>query len=95
MREEICLLALAGGFPELADYVRESIWGLELATVTTQAKQRPVLYADADILWFEIRRRFLGNPVLEETSSATRKQLPSAARHGAAALPEGVGAAVC
>ena len=95
MREEICLSALAAGFPELADYVRESIWGLELATVTTQAKQRPVLYADADILWFRDPRCFLVIQYHGKTSSATRKQLPSAARHGAAALPEGVGATIC
>ena len=63
MREEICLSALAAGFPELADYVRESIWGLELATVTTQAKQRPVLYADADILWFRDPAPLLDDPV--------------------------------
>jgi hypothetical protein len=32
--------------------------------------------------------------VLGQTPSATRKQLPSAARHGAAALPKGVGATI-
>ena len=46
MREEICLAAMSAGFRELADYARESIWGLELAALTTQAKQHPVLYAD-------------------------------------------------
>src|SRR4029450_4016299 len=39
MREEICLSAGSTSFPELADYAEESIWGLELATITTQAKQ--------------------------------------------------------
>src|SRR5437773_5487543 len=59
-REEICLSALAAGFPELADFGRVSIWVLELATVTTQAKQRAVLYADADILWFRDPAPLLG-----------------------------------
>src|SRR5436190_158635 len=34
MREEICLAAMSAGFRELADYARESIWGLELAALT-------------------------------------------------------------
>jgi hypothetical protein len=63
MREEICLSVLSSGFSELADYARESIWGLELATVTTQAKQHPVLYADTDILWFKDPALLLGDPV--------------------------------
>jgi hypothetical protein len=73
MREEICLLALSAGFPELADYVRESIWGLELATVTTQAKQRPVLYADADILWFRDPAPLLDDPVSWDKPRALRE----------------------
>jgi hypothetical protein len=73
MREEICLSALAAGFPELANYVRESIWGLELATVTTQAKQRPVLYADADILWFRDPAPLLDDPVSWDKPRALRE----------------------
>ncbi len=73
MREEICLSALSAGFPELADYVRESIWGLELATVTTQAKQRPVLYADADILWFRDPVPLLDDPVSWDKPRALRE----------------------
>ncbi len=73
MREEICLSALSAGFPELADYVRESIWGLELATVTTQAKQRPVLYADADILWFRDPAPLLDDPVSWDKPRALRE----------------------
>src|SRR5207253_6435744 len=42
-RQQICEAASSAELPELADYARESIWGLELATVTTQAKQRAVL----------------------------------------------------
>jgi hypothetical protein len=72
-REEICLSALSAGFPELADYARESIWGLELATVTTRAKQRPVLYADADILWFRDPAQLLGDPVSWDKPRALRE----------------------
>jgi hypothetical protein len=73
MREEICLSALSAGFPELAYYARESIWGLELATVTTQAKQRPILYADADILWFRDPALLLGDPVSWDKPRALRE----------------------
>jgi hypothetical protein len=73
MREEICLSAQAAGFPELADYVRESIWGLELATVTTQAAQRPVLYADADILWFRDPAPLLDDPISWDKPRALRE----------------------
>src|ERR1044071_7097977 len=61
-RQQVSLAGASAGFPELADYARESIWGLELATLTTQAKQRPVLYADADILWFRDPALLLGDP---------------------------------
>jgi hypothetical protein len=73
MREEICLSAQSSCFPELADYARESIWGLELATVTMQAKQHPVLYADADILWFRDPALLLGDPVSWEKPRALRE----------------------
>jgi hypothetical protein len=73
MREEICLSAQSAGFPELADYGRQSIWGLELATVTTQAKQHPVLYADADILWFRDPALLLGEPLSWNKPRALRE----------------------
>jgi hypothetical protein len=73
MREEICLSALSAGFPELADYARKSIWGLELATITTQAKQHPVLYADTDILWFKDPVLLLGDPALWVKPRAQRE----------------------
>jgi len=73
MREEICLAAMSAGFRELADYARESIWGLELAALTTQAKQHPVLYADTDILWFKDPALLLGDPALWAKPRAQRE----------------------
>ncbi|PYI49673.1 MAG: hypothetical protein DMF10_00840 [Verrucomicrobia bacterium] len=72
-RQQICEAASAADLPELADYARESIWGLELATVTTQAKQRPVLYADADILWFRDPALLLGDAVSWDKPRALRE----------------------
>ena len=85
-RQQICDAAAAADLPELADYARESIWGLELATVTTQAKQRALLYADADILWFRDPAPFLDDPVswdkpraLQESNCHQRREM--ALRH--------------
>ena len=72
-RYEVSLAASSAGFPELANYARESIWGLELATVTTQAKKHPVLYADADILWFRDPAPLLDDPVSWDKPRAVRE----------------------
>jgi hypothetical protein len=71
--QEICAAALSAGLPELAAYARESIWGLELATVVTQAKHYPVLYADADILWFRDPALLLGDPASWEKPRGIRE----------------------
>jgi hypothetical protein len=62
-RQEICTSVFSGGFPELAQYARESPYGLKLAAVVTQAKKRPVLFVDADILWVRDPRPLLEDPV--------------------------------
>jgi hypothetical protein len=61
-RQEICTTALSAGFPELAEYARESPYGLKLAAIVTQAKKQPVLFVDADILWFRDPALLLGDP---------------------------------
>jgi hypothetical protein len=69
-RPEICTAAFESGFPELADYARESPYGLKLAAIVTQAKKRPVLFVDADILWFRDPAWLLGDPPLWEKPRA-------------------------
>jgi len=59
-RQEICTAAFSAGFPELADYARESPYGLKLAAMVIVAKKRPVLFVDADILWFRDPALLLG-----------------------------------
>jgi hypothetical protein len=63
-RAEVCQAASCAGFPELTAYARESPYGLKLAAVVTQAnQQRPLLFVDADILWFRDPAPLLGDPV--------------------------------
>ena len=72
-REEVCTSAFYAGFPELADYARESLYGLKLAAIVTQAKKLPVLFVDADILWFRDPASLLGDPPLWGNPRALRE----------------------
>jgi hypothetical protein len=90
-RQEICAAAFSAGFPELADYARESPYGLKLAVIVTQAKKQPVLFVDADILWFRDPASLLGDPAswgkpraLHESNCHQRRDM--ALRHCAQVL---------
>jgi hypothetical protein len=72
-RQEICTAAFSVGFPELAEYARQSPYGLKLAAIVTQAKKQPVLFVDADILWFRHPALLLGNPVSWDKPRALRE----------------------
>ena len=61
-RDEVSQAACSAGFPELAKYARESPYGLKLCVIVTQAMQEPVLFVDADILWFRDPTSLLGDP---------------------------------
>jgi hypothetical protein len=60
-RQEICTAAYSAGFPELAEYARESPYGLKLAAIVTQAMKQPLVFVDADILWFRDPTSLLGD----------------------------------
>jgi hypothetical protein len=62
-RAEICQAAFSAGFSELADYAQQSPYGLKLAAIVTQAKKRPTIFVDADILWFSDPALLLADPV--------------------------------
>ena len=90
-RQEICTAAFSVGFPELAEYARESPYGLKLAAIVTQAKKQPVLFVDADILWFRDPAPLLDDPVsldkpraLRESNCHQRRDM--AVRHCASVL---------
>lgn len=51
-REQIIAQADAAGERELAQYAEASAWGLKIASIVLLARQEPVLFVDADILWF-------------------------------------------
>ena len=72
-RQEICTAAFSAGFPELAEYARESPYGLKLAAIVTQAKKQPVLFVDADILWFRDPASLLDDPVSWDKPRALRE----------------------
>jgi hypothetical protein len=72
-RQEICTAALSAGLPELGEYARESPYGLKLAAIVTQAKKQPVLFVDADILWFRDPPPLLGDPVSWDKPRALRE----------------------
>ena len=72
-RQEVCEAASSAGFQELTDYARESPYGLKLAAIVTQAKKQPVLFVDADILWFRDPALLLGDPVLWDKPRALRE----------------------
>jgi len=72
-RQEVCQAASSAGFPELANYAQESLYGLKLAAIVTQAKKQPVLFVDADILWFRDPASLLSDPVLWDKPRALRE----------------------
>ena len=51
-REHIIAQADAAGVRELAQYAEASAWGLKVASIVLLARWEPVLFVDADILWF-------------------------------------------
>jgi hypothetical protein len=51
-REQIIADADATGERELAQYAEASGWGLKVASIVLLADRQPVLFVDADILWF-------------------------------------------
>jgi hypothetical protein len=73
IRQEICTDAFSAGLPELAEYARESPYGLKLAAIVTQAKKQPVLFVDADILWFRDPTSLLSDPALWDKPRALRE----------------------
>ena len=59
-REEIIAQADAAGERELARYAEASGWGLKVASIVLLARREPVLFVDADILWFKDPADLLG-----------------------------------
>ena len=51
-REQIIADADASGERELAQYAEASAWGLKVASIVLLARREPVLFVDADMLWF-------------------------------------------
>ncbi len=51
-REHIIAQSDAAGERELAQYAEVSAYGLKLASIVLLARREPVLFVDADILWF-------------------------------------------
>jgi hypothetical protein len=85
-RQEICEAALSAELPELATYARESPYGLKLAAIVIEARKQPVLFVDADILWFRDPLLVLGEPMdwtkprgLRESNCHQRREM--ALRH--------------
>jgi hypothetical protein len=90
-RQQICEAASHAGFPELADYAREGPCGLKLAAIVIEARKQPMLFVDADILWFADPRQLLGEPTswtkprgLRESNCHQRREM--ALRHCARVL---------
>ena len=71
--DEVSQAASSAGFPELAKYARESPYGLKLSAIVTQAIHQPVLFVDADILWFRDPMLLLGDPALWGKPRALRE----------------------
>jgi hypothetical protein len=71
--QDVSVAASRAGFPELAEYARQSPYGLKLAAIVSLAKQQPVLFVDADILWFRDPALLLGNPVSWDKPRALRE----------------------
>ncbi len=72
-RQEVSVAASSVGSPALAEYARQSPYGLKLAAIVSLAKQQPVLFVDADILWFRDPALLLGDPVSWDKPRALRE----------------------
>ena len=90
-RQQICEAASSADLPELAGYARESPYGLKLAAIVIEARKHPVLFVDADILWFTDPLLLLGEPTswmkprgLRESNCHQRREM--AVRHCAQVL---------
>jgi nucleotide-diphospho-sugar transferase len=59
-REQIIADADAAGERELARYAEASAWGLKIASIALEARRKPMLFVDADILWFKDPADLLG-----------------------------------
>ena len=59
-REQIIADADAAGECELARYAEASAWGLKIASIVLEARREPMLFVDADILWFKDPADLLG-----------------------------------
>jgi hypothetical protein len=60
-REQIIAQADAAGERELAQYAEASPYGLKLASIVLLARRDPMLFVDADILWFRDPASLLGD----------------------------------
>jgi hypothetical protein len=60
-RDQIIAQANAAGERELAQYGEASAWGLKIASIVLLARGEPVLFIDADILWFADPADLLGS----------------------------------
>jgi hypothetical protein len=90
-RQQICAKASSADLAELADYARESPYGLKLAALVIEARKQPVLFVDSDILWFQDPLLLLGEPAswakprgLRESNCHQRREM--ALRHCASVL---------
>jgi hypothetical protein len=61
-RDQIVAQTNAAGERELAQYAEASPYGLKLASIVLLARRRPMLFVDADILWFRDPALLLGDP---------------------------------
>jgi hypothetical protein len=61
-RERVVAAVRAAGEEELAQYAVASPYGLKLAAIASQAREQPLLFVDADILWFKDPLPLLGDP---------------------------------
>jgi hypothetical protein len=62
--DEVFQAARSAGFPELAKYAQRSPYGLKLSAMVTEAIKQPILFVDADILWFRDPMLVLGDLAL-------------------------------
>lgn len=72
-REQIIAQADAAGERELAQYAEASAYGLKLASIVLLARREPMLFVDADILWFRDPGLLLGDPTSWVTPRALRE----------------------
>jgi hypothetical protein len=59
-REQIIAEAESAGERELAQYAEASAWGLKVASIVLLGRRGPVLFVDADMLWFADPSDLLG-----------------------------------